>query len=65
MVRKRTKYKTILSTNMQRTDQPRKEGNSSLRSYISVNAMNWQSQKVKKSSTIEITSRSFHACDNC
>ena len=34
MVRKRTKYKTILSTNMQRTDQPRKEGNTSLRSYF-------------------------------
>ena len=34
VVRKRTKYKTILSTNMQRTDQPRKEGNTSLRSYF-------------------------------
>ena len=34
MTRKRTKYKTILSTNMQRTDQPRKEGNTSLRSYF-------------------------------
>ena len=34
MVRKRTKYKTILSNNMQRTDQPRKEGNTSLRSYF-------------------------------
>ena len=34
MVRKKIKYKTILSTNMQRTDQPRKKGNTSLRSYF-------------------------------
>ena len=34
MTRKRTKYKTVLSTNMQRTDQPRKEGNTSLLSYF-------------------------------
>ena len=35
MVRKKIKYKTILSTNMKRVDQPREEGNTSLCSYFS------------------------------